>query len=164
MLVVQRLQVVGLEGLDEDRRVRVVEIVAPQDAGERRLQLEAEGAEVGGVLGLRIDADPAAQLLRQPRPQVEDLLERGDLEQPVVEGVARVKSWVNQPVVDTPSSSTVRRRSANSGCADTSVVPPISGSCRATSTPSLVDTRSGSTKSAPIRAPSSYEARVCSGR
>ena len=38
----------------------------------------------------------------------------------------------------------VRRRAANSGCFATSVVPPISFSCRATSTPSLVMTRSGS--------------------
>jgi hypothetical protein len=57
---------------------------------------------------------------------------------------ARVKSWVNQPVTGTPSSTTVRRRDANSGCDATSVVMPISGSCRATSTPSLVITRSGS--------------------
>ena len=35
-------------------------------------------------------------------------------------------------------------RSANSGCSATSVVPLISFSCRATSTPSFVDTRSGS--------------------
>ena len=62
---------------------------------------------------------------------------------------ARVKSSVNQPVRGTPSTVFVVRRSANSGWAATSVVPPISFSCRATSTPSAVLTRSGSTKSAP---------------
>ena len=46
-------------------------------------------------------------------------------------------------------------RSANSGWSATFVVPPISGSCRTTSCPSFVETRSGSMKSAPIRAPSS---------
>lgn len=66
-----------------------------------------------------------------------------------------MKSWLNQPVTLTPSRTTVRRRSANSGRLATSVVPPISGSWRATSTWFLVETRSGSMKSAPIRAASS---------
>ena len=57
---------------------------------------------------------------------------------------ASVKSSVNQPVVATPSRSLVVRRSANSGWAATSVVVEISGSWRATSTPSFVITRSGS--------------------
>ena len=46
-------------------------------------------------------------------------------------------------------------RSANSGWSATFVVAPISGSWRTTSSPSFVETRSGSMKSAPIRAPSS---------
>ena len=58
---------------------------------------------------------------------------------------ARVKSSVNQPVTDRPSIVLVVFRSANSGCSATSVVPPISFSWRATSTPSFVETRSGST-------------------
>ena len=62
---------------------------------------------------------------------------------------ARVKSSVNHPVSATPSIVLVVRRAANSGWTATSVVPPISFSWRATSTPSLVLTRSGSTKSAP---------------
>ena len=57
---------------------------------------------------------------------------------------ASVKSSVNQPVVATPSSDLVVLRLVNSGWSATSVVPPISGSCRATSTPSFVVTRSGS--------------------
>ncbi len=77
---------------------------------------------------------------------------------------ARVKSSVNQPVTGVPSSTLVTLRAANSGWSATSVVPPISGSCRQTRTPSLVGTRSGSMKSAPNLAASSYEARVCSGR
>ena len=57
---------------------------------------------------------------------------------------ASVKSSVNHPVSGVPSMTFVRRRSANSGWLATSVVPPISFSWRATSTPSLVETRSGS--------------------
>ena len=57
---------------------------------------------------------------------------------------ASVKSSVNQPVSAVPSIVFVVRRSANSGWSATSVVPPISFSCRATSTPSFVETRSGS--------------------
>jgi hypothetical protein len=59
-----------------------------------------------------------------------------------------VKSSVNQPVIRAPSIVLVVRRSANSACAATSVVPLISFSCRATSTPSLVGTTSGSITSA----------------
>jgi hypothetical protein len=58
---------------------------------------------------------------------------------------ASVKSSVNQPVTATPSIDFVVLRLANSGRSATSVVPPISFSWRATSTPSLVITRSGST-------------------
>ena len=57
---------------------------------------------------------------------------------------ARVKSSVNHPVMVSPSMIWVRRRAANSGCWATSVVPPISFSCRAMSTPSRVMTKSGS--------------------
>lgn len=57
---------------------------------------------------------------------------------------ASVKSSVNQPVTATPSMVLVALRAVNSGCVDTSVVPEISFSCRATRTPSEVDTRSGS--------------------
>jgi len=60
-----------------------------------------------------------------------------------------VKSSVNQPVTVWPSMVFVVRRSANSGRAATSVVPPISFSWRTTSTPSRLMTRSGSMKSAP---------------
>ena len=54
-----------------------------------------------------------------------------------------------------PSMVRVVRRSANSGWSATSVVPEISFSWRVTRTWSLVDTRSGSMKSAPILAASS---------
>jgi len=71
-----------------------------------------------------------------------------DVGQPL-DGVQRlelgqVKSVVNQPVVVTPSITLVVLRLANSGCCATSVVWLMSGSCRSTSTPSLVGTRSGS--------------------
>ncbi len=109
------------------------------------------------------------ELLRQPLAQVEHLLERRDLERPSytvfcgrVAGMrslarsvlssASVKSSVNQPVSAAPSITFVVRRPANSGWLATSVVPPISFSWRATSTPSFVETRSGSMKSAPCSA------------
>jgi hypothetical protein len=57
---------------------------------------------------------------------------------------ASVKSSVNHPVTDTPSIVLVTLRPANSGRTETSVVPEISFSWRATRTPSLVETRSGS--------------------
>ena len=75
-----------------------------------------------------------------------------------------MKSSVNQPVTDTPSRILVVLRLANSGWLATSVVPPISGSCRATRKPSLVGTTSGSMKSAQAWIACSYDARVCSGR
>ncbi len=55
-----------------------------------------------------------------------------------------VKSLVNQPVSRMVSMVLVVRRSANSGREATSVVVEISFSWRATSTPSFVETRSGS--------------------
>ena len=62
---------------------------------------------------------------------------------------ASVKSSVNQPLTEAPSTVFVARRAANSGRLATSVVPEISFSWRQTRTPSFVATRSGSTKSAP---------------
>ena len=56
---------------------------------------------------------------------------------------------VHQPSTVRPSNVRVRRREANSGRLATSVLSAMSGSWRATSTPSLVETRSGSMKSAP---------------
>ncbi len=57
---------------------------------------------------------------------------------------ASVKSSVNQPLTLLPSMVLVVLRLANSGSEPIFVVPEISFSWRATSTPSLVDTRSGS--------------------
>ncbi len=61
-----------------------------------------------------------------------------------VRSSASVKSSVNQPVTCQPSIVLVVWRAANSGCCATFVVSPISFSWRATSTPSFVETRSGS--------------------
>jgi hypothetical protein len=52
---------------------------------------------------------------------------------------------VNQPVIGVPSIVFVVWRAAKPGFVETSVVPPISFSWRATRTPSFVLTRSGST-------------------
>jgi len=57
---------------------------------------------------------------------------------------ARVKSSVNQSVTFWPLIRLVVRMVANSGWVATSVVSDSRFSCRATSTPSLVGTRSGS--------------------
>jgi hypothetical protein len=62
-----------------------------------------------------------------------------------VRSSASVKSSVNQPVATRPDTTLVVRRPANSMREATSVVAEISFSCRATSTPSAVATRSGST-------------------
>ena len=149
---------------DRDGGVGVVgeDAVDAEPVEERELgrdewlfEREADRIEVGRVLGLGVDPDALA--LRE----VDDLLQRRDLEAPsnaVLAGrswgrrslarsvlsSASVKSSVNQPVNGCPSIIFVLRRFANSGCCATSVVPPISGSWRATSTPSLVIARSGS--------------------
>ncbi|SQA73117.1 Uncharacterised protein [Burkholderia mallei] len=77
---------------------------------------------------------------------------------------ASVKSSVNQPVSCAPSIVFVVLRLANCGSVDTFVVPEISFSWRATSTPSRVATRSGSITSAPSSIALRYDASVCSGR
>jgi len=57
---------------------------------------------------------------------------------------ASVKSSVNQPDCSFPSTVLAVLRAANSEWVTTSVVPEISFSCLATSTWSLVETRSSS--------------------
>ena len=64
---------------------------------------------------------------------------------------ASVKSDTNQPSCAWPSMLLRVLRPANSGRLATSVVSVMAFSWRATSTPSFVQTRSGSTKSAPSR-------------
>src|SRR5262245_7064673 len=76
-----------------------------------------------------------------------------------------VKSSLNHEfATTTPSIVLVVLRAANSGCEATFVVWLSTFSCRAISAPSLVETRSGSTKSAPSSIASLYDASVCSGR
>jgi hypothetical protein len=82
------VQVDRLEGLDPHPRAAVVEAEPVQRAQQGRLQFKTESTVVRRVLGLRNDADVAAELLRQPGPQAEHLLEGRHLEQPVVQGVA----------------------------------------------------------------------------
>jgi hypothetical protein len=57
----------------------VVEPVAGQRLDELRLEGEALLAEVGGVLGLRVDADVPAQLPGQSLGEIDDLLQGGHL-------------------------------------------------------------------------------------
>jgi len=153
----------GIERLDEDRTAVRGIAVALQGIENGLFQRQADPGEVRRVLGFRVHTDPRATATLPIRigSQLHDFIEGGDGESSVKSTVPRpqfrqpfpraqvlisamVKSSVNQPVVVSPSMTWVRRRSANSGCCATSVVPPISFSCRATNTPSRVITRSGS--------------------
>jgi hypothetical protein len=145
----------------------VVEPVAAQRADQCGLERQADRAVVARVLGLGIDADREPGAARSmtswkvgisKRPSYSVLPGRSVGIRSFARRVlisASVKSSANQPSVTTPSIVFVARRSANSGRSATSVVPEISFSCRATRWPSRVETRSGSMKSAPWRAPSS---------
>ena len=89
-LAVELLEVADLERLHEHRSAALVEAVALQRPHERLLERQPDAAEVRRVLRLRVDADLAAQPLREPLAQVEHLLQRRDLVEPVVRrGVAR---------------------------------------------------------------------------
>ncbi len=86
-LGVELLEVVDLEGLHEHLGVAAVQAVGVERAHQRGLDRQAQGGEVGGVLGLRVDADRAAELPGEPARQVDDLLEGQDLVAAVVGGV-----------------------------------------------------------------------------
>ena len=77
---------------------------------------------------------------------------------------AQLKSSVNHPDTRSSSPNPIRRRLANSGRSAMSVDAERSCSCRTTSTPSALNTRSGSTASAPWVIASRYADSVCSGR
>ena len=182
VLVAQLEEVGQLERLDEDRRVPPVEVVPAHGVGDLGLEVEAGLVEECRVLRLRVDADRLAAapwLSRSRSSRTSSKVGTSNLSSHMVLSCrtcgrrslarsvfssARVKSVVNHPVTGRPSMDFVVRREANSGRSATSVVSEISGSWRATRTPSLVETRSGSMKSAPMRAASSYAAKVCSGR
>jgi hypothetical protein len=166
--VAELTQVRLLERLQVDTAATAVEAVAAQRLHDLLLERETDRVEVRRVLGLRRDPDRPAVLPALALGQIDDLLEGRYLVAAVVDGalladrgqsllgaqrleLGKVKSSVNQPVIETPSIVLVALRSANSGWSATSVVPPISFSCRATRTPSFVETRSGSITSAPIR-------------
>ena len=110
------------------------------------------------MLELEVDADGAAQLGGQPRAQGEDLVEGRDRVAPSYAVLACRRSGTRSTARSVRSCASVRsstnqpsglRRWASSGWAAMSVVAESSASWRATSTPSAVQTRSGSTKSAP---------------
>ena len=71
--------------------VRVAVPVQGQRVEQRLLQREAEVGEVRRVLGLRIDADLAAQPLGLVGHQAEDLVERRDVVAAVEAGVVRAQ-------------------------------------------------------------------------
>src|SRR3712207_7200442 len=74
---VELAQVGGLERLQEHRVALVVEPGLVEVGDQRLLERELEGVEVGGVLGLDVDADLAAQLTGQLLAQLEHLVEGG---------------------------------------------------------------------------------------
>jgi hypothetical protein len=147
-----------LERLDEDGRVAPIPAGRPEHLEEPVLQRQTDRLVIGRMLRLRIDADRASRFLGLLLRQGDDLLEGRDVESTVellralgewldarkVLISARVKSETNQPSSVAPSMIAVRRRLANSGRVETSVVAMMFGSWRATRWPSLVATRSGS--------------------
>ena len=108
--------------------------------------------------------------------ELDHLVERRDLElavvrvrserQPLVRAERldlREREVLGEPPGDRLAVDRLRRLRSGKRSA-TSVVPPISFSWRAMRTPSFVETRSGSMKSAPISTASRYASSVCSGR
>ena len=87
---VELTQVGDLEGLDDHLVVGVVHLALGQGGDQRLLQREADGVEVGRVLGLRVDTDAL------PAGELEHLVERGDAEVAVVRRV--VRSHGGQPL------------------------------------------------------------------
>jgi len=85
---VQQLEVVHLEGLDDDLRPRLVELVLRDRIDERSLQRKADRAEVARVLGLGIEPDHPAELARQALGEVDDAVEGRDPVAAVVDRVA----------------------------------------------------------------------------
>jgi len=79
-LAAQVAQVGGLEGLDEDRRVAVVPARTRQRVEQTVFQRQADLLVVGGVLGLGVDADRAARLVRLALGQGDDFFQRRNLE------------------------------------------------------------------------------------
>ena len=166
-LPAKHAQVVRLERLDEDRRVaavpsmlrRATRAASPRAAGRcrgsrsdawfrdrRRSAVQARARAAAPARSPRRTSAPA----NWPSYSCERNARRSFARSVLIS--ASVKSSVNQPVIAWPSTVFVVLRSGN--FAATSVVPPISFSWRAMSTPSFVETRSGSMKSAPISAAS----------
>lgn len=77
---------------------------------------------------------------------------------------ARVQALAWKPLSSTPSTGMVLVRPANSGRSATSVLATGLRSWRAISTPSRVDTRSGSMRSAPCSMARRWASSVCAGR
>src|SRR6266850_1393180 len=71
---------VRLERLDEDRRARGVPSVPIERGQQAILQRQADAAEVGRVLRLRVDADRASELVPQLLRQLDHLVEGRHLE------------------------------------------------------------------------------------
>jgi hypothetical protein len=151
----------ALERLDDHRGVRCVEGRRLERGEQRRAERQAQPREPGRVLELQVDADDAAQLGGQASAESEDVVERRDGVVAVVRGGAQLRKPLDGAQVRSCASfrSSTNQPSPGAGGevgAGRDVGrPESSASWRATSTPSAVQTRSGSMKSAPIRTASS---------
>ena len=151
---VQSFEVANLKALDQQLRVPLVQLTssagAPYDfvaSGDKRTY-----ADIVSANGLR-DVAQYADGVGPSKDQVIPVDATGKLGTPT----ALVRDAHRAGLVVHPYTFRVENSflPVNSVLVATSVVPPISFSCLATSWPSFVDTRSGSTKSAPVRAASS---------
>jgi hypothetical protein len=102
-----------------------------------------------GVLEFGVEADATPGLRLSRADELDDLGQRGDREEAVEADVGGSQLRDALAGAEGTQFGLAVRRPANSGWSATSVVVPISFSCRAMRTPSLVTTRSGSMKSAP---------------
>ena len=140
------------------------------------LERQPDPAEVGGMLGLGIDANRTAACLAEALGQLDDFVERRDLKLAVV-GVRskgqplsraerldlREREVFGEPAGDRLAVDRLRSLAIGKPIRDVGRAADFV-SCRAISTPSFVETRSGSMKSAPISTASRYPSSVCSGR
>src|SRR5207344_1022189 len=76
----QVLQAGWFERLDDHRRVAVVPAGLRERAQQAVFERQSDALVVGGMLGLRVDADLAILLARLALDEVDDLFERRDLE------------------------------------------------------------------------------------
>src|SRR5205085_4991661 len=88
-------EIPGLERLDEDRGRAVIPPGALERGEQAILEREPEAAVILGMLGLRVDADRAALLLRLALHEDDDLVEGRDRE-PAVEALVAIRERLDR--------------------------------------------------------------------